>query len=477
MPNSTTHIDWKSIPASLSPEQKKYNDLRGNFAHLATYAAEAFSTDYSKQFDSLESIVQGASALAVPHIQGAIDHAIKQLAAFNIFDIDREHFTTTYYKKYDSWSSVHERIAEKLAEIVCSAAEMDAYRTARRQGSGQVMGGGFGLEGAARGIAVAGAANLAIGAAHGLFNLLAKGLNSVADSGKKNNIFRDPKTKADLVSGLEKAVLDVHLALLDALDASTTTESAFQRVSVSDQDKAQRMLTNLQGGLLSNAHPGNVLRQVLASDPYCMNAYLYALNMGWNIDGNIDQTAKFFHLNLPREKRKLVLAAYKDSTEADVKNSIREIEELGARLGLPVEGEFLIPLKVLLTQFDVNARTFKGHLYPTRDGAKRAREIRAKESVDFVKNGAVRVVKAFLYFVIISMGAIVLLPILFPHPAPAPDPAKEGLSNPYTSGSMDPALWRARRASETASIAPAPADPASAPALAPADPASAADLR
>ena len=400
------------------------------------------------------------------HIQRAIDDAIRKLADLKIFDIDREHFTTTYYNKYDSWSSAHEKIAEKFAEIVCSAAEMDAYRTARRESSGQIMGGGFGLEGAVKGIAVAGAANLAIGAAHGLFNLVAKGLNSVVDSGKKDNIFRDPQTKADLVSGLEKSVLDVHLALLDALDASTSTETIFQRVSISDQDKAQRMLTNLQRGLLGNTPPGDVLSQVLTMDPYCTNAYLYALNMDGDADGIIEQVAKLFHLDLLREKRKLVLAAYKDSTEADVITSIREIEELGARLGMPVESEFLKPLKALLEQFDVKARTFKsslypkGRLYPTREDAKRAQEEekkKFKEAFAPVKNSLTMIIKGFLYLL------IVLIPLMFvivgnptgSGPAPRHTPALEGLSTPYVIGSADPVQWKAKY-----DPAPAPAAPA-----------------
>lgn len=276
--NSALLIDWKGIPANLSPEQQNYNELRGHYAMLATDAAKLFSTEYENQFKSLENIVQNASTLAVPHIQGAIDDAIEKLADRNIFDIDSEYFTATYFKRYDTWSPAHERIAEQYAEIVCSTAEMDAYRTTRRQNSGQVIGGGFGLDGVVQGLAVAGAANLAIGAAHGLFNLVAKGLRSIGDSGKKNQIFVEPQTKAALVSGLEKSVLNVHLSLLDALDASTDISSNYQRVSISDQDKALRMLRNLQRGALSNANPGSVLTQVLTLDPYCLDAYLYALN-------------------------------------------------------------------------------------------------------------------------------------------------------------------------------------------------------
>lgn len=412
--NSALLIDWKGIPANLSPEQQNYNELRGHYAMLATDAAKLFSTEYENQFKSLENIVQNASTLAVPHIQGAIDDAIEKLADRNIFDIDSEYFTATYFKRYDTWSPAHERIAEQYAEIVCSTAEMDAYRTARRQNSGQVIGGGFGLDGVVQGLAVAGAANLAIGAAHGLFNLVAKGLRTIGDSGKKNQIFVDPQTKAALVSGLEKSVLNVHLSLLDALDASTDISSNCQRVSISDQDKALRMLTNLQRGALSNVNPGNVLTQVLTLDPYCLDAYIYALNECGDVAGSIEQMANFFHLNLIEEKRRMVRALYRDTTEIDVINSIREIDQIGVRLGIPVESEFMEPLKVALHKFDVEARTFKRHLYPTREAAK-AEEVRTREeqekkikdAFDSVKKvtsqvlyGTARIIKFFLYCLI-----------------------------------------------------------------------------
>lgn len=128
----------------------------------------------------------------------------------------------------------------------------------------------------------------------------------------------------------------------------------------------------------------------------------------------MEKMATSFHLNLTEEKRKLARALYRDTTEVDVINSIREIDQAGVRLGIPVEIEFLEPLKVALHKFDVEARTFKGHLYPTREAAK-ADEVRTREeqekkikdAFDSVKkgtsqvlNGTARIIKFFLYCLI-----------------------------------------------------------------------------
>jgi hypothetical protein len=390
MTDSMTLNDWESITTTLSSGQRNYNELHSHYATLASNAALLFSADYDQQFTQLEQVAKNASLLAVPHIFAAVDDAIRTLVKHRIFDIDREHFAATYYKQYDIWSAAHEAIAEIYAGIVTNAAEMDAYRIARVQGSGQVIGGGLSVEGAAKGIVIAGAANLAISAAHSLFDLISKGASAAADAKKMNDIFRAPETKGRLVAALEESLLNVHLALLDALDTAKVAGSDFQRVTVAEQQKARRMLTNSMRGQVPTADQENILLQVLTLNPYYLEAYIYALDSLGDANGNIERVATYFHLDLTQQKRDRISVLCVGTTEETILDAIRNVGEAGQHLGIFIESEFLAPLHERLRILDINARTVEGRLYPTRDQARteevQIREARERDKADKAKS-------------------------------------------------------------------------------------------
>lgn len=418
MTDSMTLNDWESITTALSSGQRNYNELHSRYATLASNAALLFSADYDQQFTKLEQVARNASVLAVPHIFAAVDDAIRTLVKHRIFDIDREHFAATYFKQYDTWSAAHEAIAEIYAGIVTDAAEMDAYRAARAQGSGQVTGGGLGVEGAAKGIVIAGAANLAISAAHSLFDLIAKGASAAADARKMNDIFRAPETKGRLVAALEESLLNVHLALLDALDTAKVADSDFQRVTVADQEKAKRMLTNIMRGQVPSADQENILQQVVTLNPYYLEAYTYALDSLGDADGNLERVATYFHLDLTQEKRDRVNVLCIGTTEETIIDAIRNVGEAGQRLGILVESEFIASLHERLRIFDTDARTVDGRLYPTRDQARaeavqireaheRARADKVQAAVDKAKSDVVHGFRQVgKYLVFISLGTL-----------------------------------------------------------------------
>ena len=417
--NSQTTLEvWEEIEAAMNIERRNYNELRGQYAKFATDSGQAFAADLERNITKLDQLVQQASDLAMPHIFSAIDHAIKTLAEYKIRDIDRDHFSTTFYKKYDLWTEALSKLSAKHIEIVRSAEERNTDRAARRQDSGPIIGGGFGVEGAAKGIAVATAANLAISATTAVLGLAAKGIGAASDSLKKNSIFRDPATKAQLVAGLESSILNVHLAFLDALE-SRTPAPQFQRVSASDQEKAQRILSNLQQGLLNADDRNGVLKEILTLDPYCLEAYKFALECFGDESGSLDRLATFFHLNLLEVKRASIQPLIRTGSEADVIASIEAVRHAGKRLGIPVDSEFVAPLERQLQQMDIDARTVRGQLYSTREEA-RAVEVRLREErerktkaiVATTKKGVVKILKVLKILLYCFLGFAILIVVV-----------------------------------------------------------------
>lgn len=176
----------------------------------------------------------------------------------------------------------------------------------------------------------------------------------------------------------------MHLALLDALDAAKVADSDFQRVTVADQEKARRMLTNIMRGQVPSADQENILQQVLTLNPYYLEAYTYALDSLGDANGNIERVATYFHLDLTQEKRDRISVLCIGTTEETILDAIRNVGEAGQRMGILVESEFLASLHERLRILDIDARTVDGRLYPTRDQA-RAEEVQIREAREQAK--------------------------------------------------------------------------------------------
>lgn len=95
-----------------------------------------------------------------------IQTALKCLAEKDILSYDAAGFWSKYGKYFDYWSEAYDHLEEQYAAIVLDEKSMDEYRTLRRKTRGRVVGGGFGVGGALKGMAAAGAMTLPPEPAH-----------------------------------------------------------------------------------------------------------------------------------------------------------------------------------------------------------------------------------------------------------------------------------------------------------------------
>ena len=77
-----------------------------------------------------------------------------------------------YMDVFKYWIPVFEDIDYQYNMICCGTEAAEYYRKLRKETRGRLIGGGFGLDGAIRGIATAGAINMMTGAAHSAFNFV-----------------------------------------------------------------------------------------------------------------------------------------------------------------------------------------------------------------------------------------------------------------------------------------------------------------
>lgn len=203
-------------------------------------AVTEFLTWY-KDKGGIKDVLDGYEAEAGSLISRYIARPLyDELASkYEIFDISKE----TYADKcidLDSIYTAFNKIAEKYNAINSERDTAIQYRAARKDSRGRWEGGGFGVSGAIKGAATAGAMNLASGAAHSAFNAVGNLASGIKASSQKGALYRDENTLLVLGRGISNAIYDVtvaHIKLINSIKNDYFSNPF-------DTDKATALLEN-----------------------------------------------------------------------------------------------------------------------------------------------------------------------------------------------------------------------------------------
>ena len=140
----------------VSPQREAYNKIRLKYQAFAEQAASQFADKYASNFKNIDDVHEKCTDVVMGLLLPVVEEALKDLIAHGICDIDINQFEV-YLSQHFSWDSDFAIVDEKYLSIVLKTEELDNYRTQRREGRGQWVGGGFGIGGAVKGAMQAGA--------------------------------------------------------------------------------------------------------------------------------------------------------------------------------------------------------------------------------------------------------------------------------------------------------------------------------
>lgn len=360
---------------SPSEERIVYNSYRKEFANLADQVVARFTALYQSN-TSLEDVVQKAPAQFEEALQPVLERCVELLMEHDVLTVDVQLLLDTYGQQMDAWSDCYMKIRDQYAEIVLNEEDLDQYRRERRQNRGRVIGGGFGFSGAVKGMATAGAMNMALGAGHMLVNGLGKITSSIAASAKKSRVFRDPDTLATLQQGIGRTAFNCHYALVAALkqfggDATASNGS----VTPAAARAAAAMVQNAQK-IADPQRALDMLMQALDLNPYLPQWYLYMLERFGDAEGTLERAADYFGIRAIREKKAEQLHTFAASlsleSEEQAVQAQRQIREYSRQLGLCEETADMRRIDDMVEQYDRAYRTVDELELPTRTEADKA---------------------------------------------------------------------------------------------------------
>ena len=254
-------IEGKDI--DISSEFEKYNSLRKFYLQLSDDLSDEFFDDFIATFDDMDDLFLRFKPVAIGYMERAVDASIRELILMGINDISDEVFIEKYVQKYSQLEHDCLEVFDRYMKIVLDIEEYEEYKKTRSSGGGSVIGGGFGVEGAVKGVAIASAANLAIGAVGGILNSIADSIKESNNKREKDLLFNSKDTRDSLRTAVFNLVFCVHYGLVDAVD-DNIDDKVYELVSDESAEKARSLLVNLTKGRISENEVKKVLIDALA---------------------------------------------------------------------------------------------------------------------------------------------------------------------------------------------------------------------
>lgn len=265
----------------FAPPAERYRDGYVRYFDLAENISVEFEVEY-EDLDDPEECVETILQWTTDSIQRTAEAAVGDLIGSGIYDVDEETFLQRLKAALEGSAAW-----QVFTDVIASLPEQPDDEPAS---GGPFIGGGFGLEGALKGMAVATAANLAVG-------LISSGLSS-ARRGAHRRDASALLTNVATVRRLSGAISDLVLMGYDVLVDMLVERGGgvFERPSDDDRKKARAIVRNAGAGRIPDEAIRDALINALRFNPYDPAAYVLLKSKGhWN--GELDALAAYINLD------------------------------------------------------------------------------------------------------------------------------------------------------------------------------------
>jgi hypothetical protein len=365
----------------VTPGRDALAGIRKQYLAQASEFCAAFRTEFANfagsdlLFDRFPTVLDRAFDQTVAAV--AEDVARERIYHWDAASLRREleARATAFRQDFDG-------LSERYRAIIAGGKQRDAIRAASADNRSSVIGGGFGVKGAAEGIAIATAANAAIGVVHGAASAVAKAAATKADRQQKEELFKDPKTLAVLTGLLHNIILEGHRLVADIVNRENP-EPKYDVVSAEACQRAAALTENVKAGRVPASDMATVLVQALQLDPFRVTPWRLWLEHLGDPDGGVAGATEALGVDgIPDCKDQLLSqsrSALAWSTPEECRASLAILQETARFLGLSIDQESG-QIEARAETLDLGRRTFTGSIYATVEAANEARAAVAEDA-------------------------------------------------------------------------------------------------
>lgn len=253
-----------------------YIALRKEFAKLGDDFSKEFLDSFHSKYSNMDTFVRDFPRDFSDIFKEAIDILNELLSEFQIFGITQDKLVS-YLNKYCCRTDLELREIMEQYEIIVGQQEgMREYRQARKDSRGRLVGGGFGLTGAAKGIAKAGAVNMATGALHSVGNAIGNMGSAISASNAKNRLLGSG-IDIYLAHAIKEDILNMHLVAVDIISARTGRNLC--KFTAEEEQQANKIWEDLERRVISNSNKRAAVIRMLTIFPFRENYYRTAVKL------------------------------------------------------------------------------------------------------------------------------------------------------------------------------------------------------
>lgn len=416
---TTYDISGNIVTISTEMENERY--LLNATDEYIESVEEVFDEWYSSM-GSCYAVEDEADNLYNGSIEPLINKGIDILNAQGVYSLDENSFYDKYVNK--SCSTVHSfevlyAMKKEIENVDLRQEEEEMYRQARKAGRGRIVGGGFGVGGAIKGMAQAGMVNAASGIAHSAINVIGNIGSGIVASSDKAAIFK--KYREPLKTAIIQDLNDIRNAIRTALQTEAGVICKY--VTVSEYDKAKAIWNNYRLGRIPAERKKEQIIDALTLNPYNIKIYQSIWEDYGDENGELRKMASYF--NVPLEQQIAETAEqygndlftkncklYEDAfdkkavaiqLEKQIKATLDDLVQYCKRQAISEDNVSKIAkCKQLLEEIDLAIRTVRGVTYDTRELAEDIRKdfatfYRALQGKDIFESGTYEYVKSYDY--------------------------------------------------------------------------------
>lgn len=272
------------------PSIKEYMKIDKSFNKVASESLSDATEQY-KSMKNIETVHNNFFDVGVQYLSNAAEVALKICSEYGIYDLNVARFlnATDFGKSpLAMWQEYYNLVDDTYNKILGVAAAEKAARQLRKDTRGRVIGGGFGLSGALKGMIEAGTINMLTGAAHGVINTLGNMQTDNIAAKNKDELYKNPSTLNTLKSGIALGISILKNELLTVLNIHP-----FPNENI---NKSSAILENISKGIIPEEKLEEALIEAFVLNPFSEKVYeIYLCNFG-DKDNSLENFADFFNL-------------------------------------------------------------------------------------------------------------------------------------------------------------------------------------
>lgn len=279
----------------------RYNQIRIGFQHAKDSYIKEFTKEINSVLDknSFKDAIIHIGEVAESYIDIMVErHLISTLLRFNIYDFSLDRVRSEY-DIYGIWMQIYYPLIQQCQNIMSENEVEHEYRDLRKDSRTRIVGGGFGLKGAAKGMATAGAINGLTGAAHSVVNMLGN-LGSNHKMNSRLKALDTKETRQALIDAFEENIVELSDIVADILNSKGIKTVVYDASAIR---KNQIIIENCYKRDLNEV--GRAINEAIIAYPYNEQNFLtyYLLEYNHTQDSEFDELVEYLGYSSDKLKR------------------------------------------------------------------------------------------------------------------------------------------------------------------------------